>query len=250
MITWLDAAFEPLISLGEPQDSARLTLTEERELTLMPSGGVQAVPYSPASVFVGEPGVVRADAYGLTLVIDADSKAACDALKAKLNAAAVRTRFIARGAAYLPIAMFKSLSLKRWSGYLAGGEYTAEFHPAQSHWVIASHEREISPGVNEVIVGGDVPAPLHVTITAGAAPIVNPSVVTDAGTTTLLGILPAGGVLAIDARPGVWTVTVNGVNAKTSLTGPQPFLRPGARSVTLTAAGASGRVQAFEGVYL
>jgi hypothetical protein len=120
---------------------------------------------------------------------------------------------------------------------------------AWPYWLRPARSQAITPGGPVVVVNAGVAAAsLKVVITAGAAPVVNPRILSAAGLSTWTGSVPAGQTLIVDASPGVWSVALNGLNVKAQLSGPQPALGLGAQSVTVTAPGAQASLSWQESV--
>ena len=244
-LAWLDGDDAPFFFLH----SAGLGIKDEELPELRPVGSVEQVAGTGSTIYSGAD-ELTAGTYKVTVALfrPGITRSEQSLLLREVQRAAVRTRGVLKDGRVLPITRFTSVKASRRAAVGLGAEVEATFQPAVPYWLSDPERVGITPGTPQsVSVGGDAPVPLTVRITAGAQPVTNPEVQTDAGLTRWLGTVPAGQTLALDARPGVWAVTLGGQDVRLRLTGPQPLLRPGDRALLVTAPGATVDIEYREG---
>ncbi|SMB85764.1 hypothetical protein [Deinococcus hopiensis] len=235
---WLDANRQPLFAVCQEQVGSHLVGVAEEELfSLTPAGQVETIPGIGSRIYTGTDALVPGS-YSVTVGAWGTTRAHVRELKGQVTRAAILTRWVQKGNAELPIARWSSIKPVHYAAVSEGARVTAVFEPALAYWLLPEVTGALVAGNNAVNVLGEGPVTPRLTLTAAQA-VVNPSVTTDAGVSTWHGTLQAGQTLVIDATPGVWSVTRGGVDVRTALTGPQPSLKPGMRTVTLSA-GLSG----------
>jgi len=248
LLRWLDINQQPLFGLYKFADGHEIRPIEETLPSLRPLGTVETVPQTGQRIYAGYDGLV-ASQYSVSIGIWAGDRLSQRSLRGEVMLAATRTRYAVSGNLTLPVIM--SAVEPTWRGSAAlGSMVKATFEAASPYWLRPPRLPQVVAVGSPVSLsnGGQMPAPLRLSITAGGSAVLNPVVETDAGITTWLGTVPAGQTLTIDAAPGVWSVTLNGTDAKTALRGPQPRLAPGLQSITITAPGASAVASWREGV--
>lgn len=128
-----------------------------------------------------------------------------------------------------------------------GGEVKLTLQTASPYFWQDERTEAVPVGVPApVSVGGAAITGLRIKITAGAAPVTDPSILSDAGLTIWHGTVPAGGTLLIDGLDG-WNVSLGGIDVARYVTGPMPYLENGERSITITAPGAAAEITWIEG---
>ena len=182
-------------------------------------GRVEEVAGTGVRFFVGGDALTAGN-YTLTLGTYGQTHGDNFALQRAVMGAAVLTRAIQRNGSTLPIVRFAKIARTLRGGAQFSGQMTLEFVPASAYWLADSRSVTVE-GQQVVHVGGMSRASLRVTFTG---PVIDPYIVTPAGTTRWIGTVPAGADLVIDARPGRWTVTLSGAAAQLRLQGPQPYL--------------------------
>ncbi|EYB68938.1 hypothetical protein DEIPH_ctg013orf0046 [Deinococcus phoenicis] len=210
-----------------------LQLTDEGLPDLAPVGTVQDVPGTGLRLYVGGEGL-RAGTYTVTVAAHGRTPALALRLQHEVVRAATLTRFVRRGGAELPIARFSRISRKWRGNWQVGSAVDVAFEASSPYWLLPVVTVPLVAGANTVKVEGDGPVSPRLSLTASQT-VTNPQITTDAGVTRWLGTLNAGQTLVIDATPGVWSVTVGGLDVRLGLQGPQPLLQAGTRAVTLGA---------------
>lgn len=227
----LNGQGEELLSLFRHSEAEALLPLEEGLPDILPVGQVQDIAGTGIKMFVGGD-QLTAGSYSLTLGTYGRSHMDNFSLQRTVMQAAVQTRAIRRSGLTLPIARFASIKRTFHGGAQLSGRVTVEFVPTTPYWLTAERRQLLETGQNTVHVDGMARAPLRVSF---VGPVTDPSVTTDAGVTTWLGTVPSGRELVIDARPGVWTAALDGDRtAALRLNGPQPYLNPGSRTVSVT----------------
>lgn len=250
MVRLLDKDRTPLFSLyGSPFDPVtgqwtdapgHWGVTERGGVDIRPEGQVQAIPGTGTSVFVGS-GALLAGEYRLKVgVVGVQDRTALYGLLREFKYAFLRARWVDDGGYHLPLARFTRVTDTQYP-HPSRAEVEVTYQAATPFWYAPEESVLVTEGVTDLEVPGEAPVPLRVTLTA-SQDTVNPGIRTDAGETTWKGTLQAGQSLVIDGTPGVWRVTVGGVDQRLKLTGPQPRLNPGTTFVLVTGAGLSGSV--------
>ncbi|WP_161881951.1 hypothetical protein [Deinococcus alpinitundrae] len=248
LLRWLDINQQPLFGLYKFADGHEIRPLEEMLPSLKLLGTAETVPQTGQRIYAGYDGLV-ASQYTVSVGIWAGDRLSQRELSGQVMLAAIRTRYAVSGNLTLPVIM--SGVEKSWRGSAAlGSMVKATFEAASAYWLRPPKSPQIVAVGSAVPLsnGGQMPAPLRLSLTAGGSAVLNPVVQTDAGITTWLGTVPAGQTLTIDATPGTWSVTLNGNDVRTALRGPQPRLAPGLQTITITAPGASAVVSWREGV--
>jgi len=248
LLRWLDINRQPLFGLYKLGEGQEVRPLEETPPEIKPQGTVETVPQTGARIYAGYDSLVPGQ-YSVTVGIWATDRISQRLLRTQVMEAAMRCRFAVSGNLTLPITRFSSIS-PAWRGSSAlGSTVKVVFEPASAYWLQGWKSQVIPVGISTTVINaGDMATPLKISITAGSSDVLNPLIETDVGPTTWLGTIPAGQTLVIDATPGLWSVTLNGDDARLQLRGPQPALLPGTRSVTITASGASAAISWQEGV--
>ncbi|GAA4002447.1 hypothetical protein GCM10022631_11450 [Deinococcus rubellus] len=249
LLRWLDINQQPLFGLYKFADGHEIRPLEETLPEIKPMGTIETVPQTGTRVYAGYD-ALTAGQYSVTVGIWAGDRLSQRDLRSQVMLAATRVCYAVSGNLTLPIASFSTVT-PTWRGSAAlGSTVKAVFEAASAYWLRPPKSPQIvavgSPAT--LSNGGQMPAPLQLSITAGTADVINPVIQTSAGTTTWLGTVPAGQTLTIDATPGTWSVALNGNDTKTALRGPQPRLAPGMQTITITAPGASAVTSWREGV--
>lgn len=245
---WLDGEGRPLLTLHRMTQAQALWVRTEDLPEVRPVGTVEEVPGTGVNVYVGESLLVAGD-YTVSVGTAGQTHADAFALQREVMRFAVQARAVQRtGEGVLHLARFTGIKRSFKGSALLGGQVDVTFRAAVPYWITAERVQDVAVGqATSVYVAGAMRAALRVTITAGSAAVTNPSILSDAGLTTWLGTLAAGQVLVIDGCPGRWAVTAAGADASLRLTGPQPYLEAGNRSVTIAAAGATAQIEWQEG---
>lgn len=242
MITWewLDKDMNVVLNLWRDTAAQALYVQGEELPDVLPVGQIADVAGTGVKVYAGTD-ELTAGVYAVTLRALGRTHTDAFTLHGEVMQAAVRTRYVRRtDGGVLAIARFTRINRKFTGSPQNAGTVRVEFQPSTPYWTTGHFTRTITPGVPQsVTVSGNGRAGVQLTLTAGAASITNPFVVTAAGETHWLGTIPAGGTLVINALPGVWIVTLNGADVSARLDGPQPHLLPGVNTVTVHAPGAA-----------
>lgn len=247
--TLLDASGRELLALHRLTPEAALWVRDEGMPETTRTGTVRQVAGGTVQVLTGRPGR-KAGQFTLSLGLAGRTHGDALALLGEVQGAVEDARRYQRsGKGVLLLAGPGDVGRPKWTGNAqVNCSVDVTWDLAARHWVVREQSQDVPVSVpTAVTVLGRMTAGLRVTITAGGAGVTNPSILTDMGLTTYLGTIPAGGVLVIDGTPGIWAATLNGTDARLKLSGPQPALLPGERSVTVTAPGATAHLDWMEG---
>ncbi|WP_261665489.1 hypothetical protein [Deinococcus sp. Marseille-Q6407] len=244
--TFLDRAGRPLLDLYRLTNPQALFVTGESLPDLQPIGSTVEVPGSGLKVFVGD-SRPRAGQLEVTLATYGQSHGDNFALQREIMSLAPLIGGYSRSpGGTLHIAGYSSVKRTFHGGAQLGGTVTLTLECASPYfWQKEEEPLTIQAGPNTVEVGGVARTGLRLELTAGAAPVTHPEIITDAGVTRWLGEVPTGGRLVLDSLHGL-TATLNGQPAHLRVSGPVPWLEPGRRTVTLSP-GLSGRLTWQEG---
>lgn len=242
----MDEAGQTLLALHRVTREQALLVRSETLPDVNPIGTVEDVPGTGLKVLSGGRG---ARAEQVTVVIGTHGRTHHDAFA--LQQEILRAVPLIHGYSRVPGGTMDitAASARRElsGGAQSNGTVTLTMTCASPYFWVDTDEWDVPVGTPQTVdVRGMADTGVRLTLMAGAAPIVDPSVLTDAGLTTWHGTVPAGGVLVMDSRRE-WTVTLNGADAGLTVTGPLPALSPGERSVTVTAVGGAATLQWREG---
>lgn len=257
-IEWLDADGTPLFSLYRAEfdpNTGQWTpgygsrgVTQHNLPEIKPDGTVQDVPGTSAAVYIGSDHL-RAGDYVTEVSAFGPTRLNLTETQREITDAARRTRWVRWLGHDLPISRFSGITNTQYAHVTQGALTKVTFRPALPYWLQPEQEVSLAGGVTDLEVPGEASVPLRVTLTT-QADVVDPAIVTDAGRTRWLGTLKVGETLVIDGTPGVWTVTLNGVDVSRYLTGPQPALNPGTTRAELRGIGLRGKLAFRAGVLL
>lgn len=236
----LDGAGNPLLNLWRLTADQALFVSADGEKPpeIQPVGTVEEVAGTGIRLYAG-PDAVKGGAYTLAIGTHGRTHADMAALQHEVLRAAVKTRAIQRTEmGTLFIARFSRIT-RSWRGSAQlGGAVEVAFEVASPYWWSDLKTQALTAGqTGTVNVSGNAPTGVRITFTPSQS-VTNPTFTTAGGVTRLLGTYGAGSVIVVDGQPGVWTVTVNGVDQALKLDGPQPLLLPGSNAVTVSGAGA------------
>ncbi|GGO32736.1 hypothetical protein [Deinococcus humi] len=234
--TLLDADQRPLLVCWRNTDEQALYVKEEGLPEVTPVGVIEDVGATGVRIYVGGD-ALRGGEYSLTLGTLGKDHAPLFDLQRTVMYAALRTRFIRRN---LETLLVHPLRVKRTIRGSAqnGGQVEAQFAARVPFWLAPERFMTVTPGVPVPIgISGQMTVYPRIEIKAGNSAVVSPSILSDAGLTTVLSTIAAGQTLVLDARPGQWAVTLNGVDISRLLSGPQPYLLTGDRLLTVSAPG-------------
>lgn len=235
---WQDDAGTALINLYRRTADQAIDIKGESMPDLTPAGQVVDVAGSGARLFVGT-SALRGGAYTVTVGTYGRDRANLGTVQRQVLAAAARTRFVVRDGFALPVSPSKLGRNFRGSA-LTGGEVSVTFECASAYWYGPILRRAVVPGVVvPFTLGGDGPVMPRIEIAAGGQDLTDLVINHDGGVTRFLDPVPAGQTLAIDARPGIWAVTLNGADRRLRLRGPQPVFNAGQTAVYVNAPGAA-----------
>ena len=233
---WIDADGNPLIELYRVTPEQTMVMKSESMPEINPSGQVITVPFTGIRLFVGSSALV-AGAYTMNIGTYGRKHSDAFALQKELMIAAQRTAFIVRNpGGSLPIASFSKITRSFKGDAQLGGEVQVVFEPSEAYWLTPM--QTIFPLVNTgtpLTVSGSRTTPVGFSLFNNGAPFANMVLYTDAGATQFLGTIPTGSTFRIDSRPGFYTVTLDGLDVSTQLSGPQPYLKPGDRAIYINA---------------
>lgn len=235
-----------LLSLHRMTREQALWVRSEGLPTLAPIGTYEDVPGTGQRVLIGERRP-RAGQLVISLGTSGRDHAGAWGLQRELVALApLIRRYRREPGGTMDVAGYSAVK-RTFSGQAQSGgnvEFTLE---CASPYFWTDQEATVAVGSAQALsIGGVAPTGLRLTLTAGGAAVTDPRILSDAGLTTWHGTVPAGGVLALDGLSGQ-PATLNGVDVSLYLTGPLPHLEPGDRTVTVTAPGASAKLNWREG---
>ncbi|QLG11728.1 hypothetical protein HLB42_21490 (plasmid) [Deinococcus sp. D7000] len=234
--TLLDANQMPLLVCWRNTDEQALYVKGEDFPEVLPVGVVQDVGATGVRLYVGSD-ALRGGDYSLTLgTLGKDHGPLFDLQRTVLHAT-MRTRFVRRNLETLPVHPLRVKRTIRGSAQ-SGGEVEAQFAALIPYWLGPERFTSLTPGLPSPIgISGQMTVWPRIEITAGSGAVNLPSVLSDAGLTEIYTDIPPGQTLVLDTRPGQWAVTLNGADISRLLAGPQPFLLPGDRLLTVSAPG-------------
>lgn len=246
--TLLDAQGRDLLTLERRTLEQAMHVRAEGLPELSPVGEFVDVPGTGVRLYVGGD-AIKGGAYTLSVGVFGRTHSDAFDLHREVMRAAVQARAVQRSdGGVLRLARFSRVSRAFTGSAQQGGAVDATWEVASPYWWTPERTLNIPEGQpTPVLNAGEALAPLRVTITAGGAPVTQPSILTDMGLTRFLGTVPPGATLTIDGLPGRWSTTLDGADAHLKLTGPQPALLPGERTVTVTAPGSAVQLAYQEG---
>lgn len=244
---FLDGDGSPLLNCYRMTKEQALFVRAEDLPEVRPVGGVEEVAGTGVKVYAG-PELLTSGEYTISLGTHGKTHGDAFSLQREVMRWAIRARAVLRtGGGVLHLAHFTSIKRSFKGSAMLGGQVDVTFAPATPFWIVAERVQEVSSvGPTAVFVDGQMRSALRLTLTATST-VTNPSILSDAGLTTWLGTLQPGETLLIDGRPGHWAVTVNGADKALQLTGPQPYLEPGSRTLTLSAPNCTALIEWKEG---
>ncbi|GAA4002638.1 hypothetical protein GCM10022631_11660 [Deinococcus rubellus] len=241
---FLDEQGRDLLNLHRWTPEQALFVKGETQPDLVPIGTFEDVPGTGLKVFVGERRP-RAGQFAVTLGTHGKNPEEAFALQREIATLAPRIAGYSRTpGGTLSIAGVSKVTRSFTGAAMRGGAVELTLECASPYFWQESKTRTVPVGVvTPVSIGGQARADLRVSITAGGSAVTDPSILSDAGLTTWHSTIPAGQTLMLGGED----VTLSGMDAALTVTGPLPYLEPGFASLTIIAAGATAVIAWKEG---